>query len=632
MLVQCNQCGTQFHAQLKGEQPRPAPATRPAFELSDHLPMIGILGGTGLLVVTMCCGFGLWFAFPPAKKQAAAPPKELVQDAPHTPISRKATTGPRSWIPTHPLPPANPATWKVTAEPTGAPPKGLLSCFPLVHDSSAAICFSSPAAARAGIVQTARNAELNRDDLIWTIYDLRQPLPIASVTTFTDWQLGGRSKLAMAGMSPSGKQIAIARDVVPCDVQVWSDDGKPVCTIPAKDREWYARYRRVLFAGESRLLLDTQGELIVVELPSGKELFRKKAAEDSFPVVSHGGQWLAQVTPQNVAWFSAADGSPAGSIDIVPQWKLRIEGELGRRDPAFALHPDGRSFALLATGENQDILVAQYDLATGAPIRQVVLPYDHLDPAFWTFGVWCGERKLLFTSGQVVDLDLKTWTCNFSSGYAIPGAPDTRVWQLAQLTAEQNAALAQKLQIPQPATEYALAAGTIPGEIIEQRQAAARQGTLLHPGLRFAVVADDSVPAEYQQTLLTALADTLAAAGFDVDPAAPLKARLTKATYTRVPNLTFDGRKFHHVSVEVEFFDGDRKLPLWASADADGQGQIANAWVELAKQFPERVKLPRMVQKDMQDQDLVPWNDSLNKGIDGLFAPGEVTHVPFVNQ
>ena len=600
----------------------PRRAAKPKWELSDHWPTVIILGGGALLAMAMCCGIGSWLLMPPAAKKAGPPPAALNKAAPDTPISRTAQAGPRSWVPAHYLKAADKGAWKVTAEPIEVP-TDLVSAVFIPDQARATVAFSGPASARAGVLQTVANPETSRYALAWTVYDLRQPLPIAKVTTYPEWPTGPSAPLPLAVMSQSGKEIAVA-EPYPGEVRVWSDDGKEMCTIMPPEGTWAGNLRRVRFAGSSRLVIDGGEALVAFELPSGKELFRLPAAADKVAVVSRGGNWLAQVTPKAVHWFNAADGSPAGTIDFGEHWKLWIAGEVGMRTPGFALHPNGRSLAILASNAEQDLLVAHWDLARGEPIEQFIVPVAHHGYQIGLDAVWCGERKLLFNTGQVIDLDLKTWTCRYNVSN-VGDSPEYRRWGLASLNAEQTAAAAKKLNIPPPAHGGAVVARTIPDERIAERLAAARQGALFHPGYRFAVEADQTVPPEVRQTVLGALADALATAGCDVDPKAPAKARIVEAATKRVPNMTFDGRKFHHVDVKVEFIGADgRAVLLHQFHGAQGAGRVDDAWVALAAELKAKLELPRLVLKDRAGKDLEPRSELLEPAIDGLFAPGEL--------
>lgn len=617
--ARCLACGREFVVRIPGEQPRRAAAR--SRDLSDYLPMIGVLGVSALLIFAMSCGLGLWFLLPPAPKKAGPPPAPLVKAAPDTPISREPLAGPLSWVPAHAIAAADKNAWKVTAEPT-QPPAGLLSAFPLVHSARARVVFADAASARAGALQTADNPETSRWGLYLTIYDLRQTQPVAGFLTLPEWSTGPSSKLPLAGMSQSGKQVAVQRERLPAQVQVWSDDGKSVCTIDPPDMQ----IRRLLFAGDSRLLVDGRAELIAYELPSGRELYRLPAAEDTGWVISRGGKWMANVTPESIVWHSTADGSPAGSIDLGEHWKLPIRGDVKLSTPGFALHPDGRSLAILAWNQEQDLLVAHWDLEKGAPIEQFVVPVAHHGYKISFNVVWCGPRRMLINSGQVIDLDLKTWICSYDLS-TVTDSPDGRRWGFTSLKQEQLAALAQKLKVPHPSSELALVAGTIPDERIAKRLAEAQKGVFFHPGFRLAVEADESVPTEIRQTLLTGLADALAAGGYVVDPAAPARARIVEAEADRVPNLTFDGRKFYRASAKITFLDASgREMLPYRYPEAQAAGRVDDAWVALAEEIKAKVQLPRLVLKDAAGADLEPRAELLSPGVDGTFAPGEVSY------
>jgi hypothetical protein len=366
--------------------------------------------------------------------------------------------------------------------------------------------------------------------------------------------------------------------------------------------------------------------LIAYELPSGRELYRLPAAEETGWVISRGGKWMANVTPKSVAWHSTADGSPAGTIDLGEHWKLNIAGDVKLTTPGFALHPDGRSLAILAWNKEQDLLVAHWDLAKGAPIEQFVVPVAHHGYRISFYGVWCGPRRLLIDSGHVIDLDLKTWICTYDQSY-VTDSPDGRRWGFASLKPEQLATLAQKLRIPQPTSELALVAGTIPDERIAKRLADAQQGAFFHPGFRLRLEADDSVPTEYRQTVLAGLADALAAGGYVVDPAARARAQIVEAQADRTPNLTFDGRKFFKARARIKFLDAsDREMLPYTSFDAQAAGRVDDAWVALAEEIKGKLKLPRLVLKDAAGADLEPRAEMLSPGVDGLFPPGEVSY------
>ncbi len=273
------------------------------------------------------------------------------------------------------------------------------------------------------------------------------------------------------------------------------------------------------------------------------------------------------------------------------------------------------------------MLIAHFDLATGAPIEQVVIPNETASAAggFWTYASWRGDRMLQFTSGQVVDLNLRTYTCKYEV-YGLPDSPDGRLWKVASFTDEQLAIVTQKLNVPKPASSDALVAITMPDERVTGPLEKARSNILLHPGFRFTVEADDSVPEEYRQTVLNGLADGLAIQGFAVDPGAQFRVIVTKAAVGRTPNLTFDGRKFFKAEATLEIADraGNRVDWLTRSYDVQADGQDAAAWVALAEELKTKYLPPRMYRALPDGQNAETYYTPLKPGIEGFFTPEEL--------
>lgn len=631
--VRCGQCGSQFTARVPGGQPRPDSSSSSRFEISDHLPMIGILAGSALLIVTMCCGIGVWLIVPDGPQQAADD-LPLVRAAPDTPISREPQPGYRSWVPEHPLAAADKGTWKVQAEPNDPPP-GLLTVFPLPYDTGPGVVFSSGSAARAGVLQPVRSTENERNfDLVWSVFDLRQVSPVASVKTFPQWPVGASANLPRATMSQSGKLVAVFDEMSPFAAHVWSDDGSKVCSINPEETEGAKadpgpQNRKFLFLGDSLLAIDTRKQLIVYQLPSGKEVWRRPAPLDTHPLATCGGKWLAQASPKSLQFFAATDGSPAGTIELGDHWKLRIEGPPLGGNACLALHPSGRSIALLAFREKniQDVMIAHFDLATGAPLDQVVIPNETASAAgsFWTYANWRGDRMLQFTSGQVVDLNLRTFTCRYEA-YGLSDSPDFRHWKIASFTDQQAAAVAQKLNLAKLPSSYALVAMKMPDERVTGPLEQARDNLLLHPGFRFTVESDESVPEEYRQTLLNGLADGLAIQGFGVDPRAQFRVIVCKAAVGRTPNLAFDGRKFFRAEATLEIADraGNRVDGLTGSASAQADGKEAAAWVALAEELKTKFLLPRIYRGMPGGGNTDTFLPPLKPGIEGFFTPEEL--------
>jgi hypothetical protein len=137
------------------------------------------------------------------------------------------------------------------------------------------------------------------------------------------------------------------------------------------------------------------------------------------------------------------------------------------------------------------------------------------------------------------------------------------------------------------------------------------------------------VPREYRQTVLAGLADALAAQGFQVDPQAPLRARVTQASHQRIK---LGHQSFHTLLVRVVFVDATgNEIYQYAELSADAAGRADMVWEALAKDM-QRIKLPRLLLTDEKRQEMHPWDKVLQPGVDGLFGPGEVAGVNLAYQ
>lgn len=75
--VHCKDCGHGFIARVPDS---PDSKPREQWDSDDYLRMGLIAGGTGLLLATACCGFGIWMVLP---AEAFSPPVEQRDEMPH---------------------------------------------------------------------------------------------------------------------------------------------------------------------------------------------------------------------------------------------------------------------------------------------------------------------------------------------------------------------------------------------------------------------------------------------------------------------------------------------------------------------------------------------------------------------
>jgi hypothetical protein len=136
----------------------------------------------------------------------------------------------------------------------------------------------------------------------------------------------------------------------------------------------------------------------------------------------------------------------------------------------------------------------------------------------------------VFSSGEVLDLDLRTVICKYQMQAPLPvtgPSPDGRVWRVAQRPAGKEKQPARGREGAGKA-ELLLAAATLPHAGATALIDRAREGLLWHPGSALRLEVDKSVPKGQREKLLQAMSDAVTQAGVRVDPAA--KVRMTVRT------------------------------------------------------------------------------------------------------
>ena len=574
--------------------------------------IIGLaVGGAGLLVCTLILIVVVWVLMrpkgPPAVAGNGAAGKGAgvanAQDAAgsaESGITREPKAGSQFWIPAHPLAAADPARWKVTAEVT-APASGLHSVFLFEHDYSPALLFAAPQTAQAATVQITKDPTQPESSglyrLEWTRLDLRTgqtlgKLPTSLVTSEPGWRY-------LCALGPSGKQLAIAFAYAPGQMEIWSDDGSKVATIAVAAVTDEARPRRVHFASESRVLVDVAGNVTAYDLLAGTEAFQIQAGFTIPPVLSLGGKWLAGNTGDGIAWYSTADGSPAGKIEFGEHWQLGPGGFNGqeRLDWGLAFHPSGKSVAVLAIGKTSpQTLVAHYDLATGRVLDQFVLPDGQYN---FQVANWCSDRQLHLSTGHVVDLDLKTWLGRLGDPEHLPlhfssNSPDQRCWRLLYPSLGQKIdprlGLAEEVQ-------HALVASTVPDAELKRRRAEAQDSLIWGPGFAVAL-GTEVINDERRPQVLAALADMLAERGFKVDPAARHRLLVKEARALSVPDINNPGKYGYVAELKLELVDSRGQTISFPGRGGQigvtGQGGYDECWAALCEKIKSLEPLQTM--------------------------------------
>jgi|GEM_PF-4620955 len=583
---------------------QPSPASSPA----SKLPLILILSGSGLLLVCVVLGGIVWAltrpdaAGPGAAAAAGGPGAGAAANEPQdggisSKFARHPKTEAQSWLPAHPLAFADPTTWKVTAEPERPAVGKLHSEFRLQDLYHVTHHFSAPEVAQAATIRNVEDPEQPAGKgwlrLAWTRLDLKSGERLGELLTSS--HLGGEGWRYSAALSPNGKHLALAFPYLPGKLEIWSDDGEKEATIELADVTAEATPRRVHFLTDSRVLVDIAGNLIAYDLPDGSEAFRIPAGFVSRPVLSPGRKWLAGYAGDGIAWYSAADGTPAGKIALGEHWHVTTEPDWQERlDWGLAFHPSGKSVAVLAMGKNNyQTLVAHYDLASGRTLEQFVLPaieYEQLLAASW-----CGDRQLQLITGHIVDLDLKTFLgCQGDRTklrhHFTTQPPDGRCWRLVWHNLADK--LEPDLGLPED-VHVALVATTVPDAELVRRKAEAKTALLWGPDFTVAVDTDEVLKEDRRPKVLGALADTLAERGYQVDPSANFRMMVKEARALSLPNPQKPGTEAYVGELKLELVDRDGKtVARYRTLGVNGEGDYEDCWNALCEQIRKMEPLP----------------------------------------
>lgn len=540
--------------------------------------------------------------------------------------AREPGPGPGSWVPPAPVPAADRANWKMTADPAAPLATGLRSTFALTPPDKLgplAVLFPAPGTATAAALVPAADRGAGAD---WVRLDLKTGATARVATVPVTYTANGVRSF-QAVLSPSGERLAAGVQNSPGDLVLWSAGGElPRIKAPVTsggDLDWLG------FAGDDRLVTMAAGKATGWDVATGQPAYTL-AAEFKGPLaVSPGGKWVGGFTgPRGFEWFAAADGRPAGLLPLPDGWfdKTRPVGGL-------AFRPDGKAVAGFAHNIMGDLLIAVWDPADGRPLESVVVPQPHLqerlDPPTAT---WAGDRRLVFASGFVVDLDLHTVLCRyqFQTAALVAGpSPDGRYWRVVADGDASGPTKAGKF-----GGGYHLVAATVPHAGVTDTLEVARQGFLWHPGVAVRAEVDAAVPKEQRGPLLDALAEGLAAKGYRVDPQARVRVKVNVKTETGKvlgehvkqvgPNLAeykvargFIGE----LSYEVTDAATGRKLMATPdpgkvyAADTGGSGR-EDVWRAL-REYARGLQFPRLFLRDAGGAFLRPTPVFL-QGIDGV--------------
>ena len=473
------------------------------------------------------------------------------------------TANPSTVLP-HEFPPADPASWKVAAEPADPPPAETRPVVACPNTSSrgpvVTLTFADPKAATAAVVFEQQYDQVSRTiTQPWAQLSLTDPAG-AKVVPLTqnpesgmaqtrprtkpkDNEADSRSRdrtynLAQksweVALSPSGDRLATVfqggylKD--PVGVVIWDRDGRRLGEWPEGKIGLVADADRMLgkgfirglwFASADRLLVLTLDTLRCREVSTGKLVYERPLKLAGDAVLTPRRTWLLAGVEGGVEAIATADGSTAG--------RLTVPGFQPAGGIRLAVSPDGTRLAGLASCDYGDPLVV-WTLADGKPAYA-----RYYDPRRkWPPGPgsrifvplplhWAGDRQLVIGGKDLYDLDLGGITFTFGSPpIATPtGAiPDERVWRLIPGVAmkEKSAAAAPGASrgrakwVPDGAPANYLTATSVP--------ALPGGGVIIGPHTSFRVSAEGASGST--ATVREMLADAIADRGYRVDPEADL--------------------------------------------------------------------------------------------------------------
>ncbi len=250
----------------------------------------------------------------------------------------------------------------------------------------------------------------------------------------------------VAGLSPSGKRLAIRALADPKRIDVWSDDGKVlVAFLPSLNGEVVDA---IDFTDEDKLLTLAGGKLALWELPTCKAIYETATSYRGVPSFSPGKRWLALFQSNGFDILDTATGETHG---LLPTGVASSETEL----PVAAFSADGKKIAaVVPTPFKTNVFVCDVEKGVTAEAFEISAPTGRLQ--------WCGPSHLLYGS-QLIDLDLKLPLWNYTgAALTAGGALDGRFWYVRTGTTPAGPGILASTVLPDPVAAQASATIRLP--------------------------------------------------------------------------------------------------------------------------------------------------------------------------
>lgn len=558
----------------------------------------------------------------------------VVAEDPAT-IKREPKMGPNSWVPSQPLAAADPATWKVVAEKFPPLPKEALTAIPLPISRRPALHFTTPDVAKLAVVTIVRDLDTSSYPIDWTQHDLRDPKSV-KVVRIKDQSHSPHDTNLVTALSPKGDLLAYVHEREPDTIYLWKDDGSPAGQIKIPDASTTNPISHLWLTGDSRLVVLSKNWLKGYDVASGNEAYSLPTRPGAPPTFTRCKKFFAVPSVDRFKFYRSSDGSPAGEILLGAHGPAEDPkaGEpygSGLRGTFLSFHPQGELLATVSCGPSGEVLIAKWDLASGKPLEQCLLPKRDMETeSILVASIWLGERRLLLGHGQLFDFDKHTWIQHYGFGknYWHAEGPDARLWGIAQFAPANLERVQEHYGITDNKTTF-LVACTLPSA--EGEAAIANARLHWHPGFRMALDTDETVPAEERAQLVSAVADALAARGFTIDPQSKYKMKIW-GSVSKEPNLgriigSPDAPKDHVYtgSLLLQLFD-DAGPRLMFVPNLPGQriearieGEPHDCWVALGKEMQKSLELPRFARYDETRKDaLFDFGEKDRPRIDGF--------------
>ncbi|HEY7315491.1 MAG TPA: hypothetical protein VH643_39540 [Gemmataceae bacterium] len=438
--------------------------------------------------------------------------------------------------------PAAAAAWKVT--PDGLPlTTGLVSAVPLPDGMILDVLFAEPDRATAAVLTTkappgraaARRVDSRpADPGEWLQVDLKGGRVVGQTPVEGVRNSINSSEGMNAALSPSGERLAVAFPRNGMMLEVWDRAGKKILAVketeprrfpprppgfPTPTRDW------VGFVGEDRVLVLAADKLIATEVPSGAVAYT--VAGVKAPVaLSPGRQWVcAAAVTDELKFFHAADGTPAGEIPKFG-WPR-----------AAAFSPDGAALAV-----TYDAVVV-WDVATGKPSWGMPIPRTTANESSVDWVGWFGRYPL--ARGFLFDPEANLAVCEYDcrrKTVARASGPDGRLWAAGSYQEELKPVPGSSKKLtPGPIADAGaggtklLAAFTVPHADARRVTEATQKGILFRAVEPARIEVTGAGSADARQLLADTAAEELARRGKAVDPSARVGVRieLSKAKRTQ---------------------------------------------------------------------------------------------------